>query len=230
LLTQVKPILKKTPILGPVLQQVARFIRKQPVFRTSAQYWEDRYRAGGNSGAGSYNRLAQLKADVLNDFVHRNQIISVIEFGCGDGAQLVLADYPCYTGVDISATAVDMCRRLYGNDPAKAFFTTYALPSDATAELALSLDVIYHLVEDSVFDTYMYQLFKSANRFVIIYASNKDQEWTSKHVRHRKFTNWVEQNRPDWTLSQTIKNKYPYDPSDEVNTSFADFYIFHLTQ
>jgi SAM-dependent methyltransferase len=230
LLTQVKPILKKTPILGPALQQVARFIRKQPVFHTSAQYWEDRYRAGGNSGAGSYNRLAQFKADVLNDFVHRNQIISVIEFGCGDGAQLELADYPSYTGVDISAKAVDMCRRLYGDDPGKAFFTTYALPSDATAELALSLDVIYHLVEDSVFDSYMCQLFKSANRFVIIYASNKDQEWTSNHVRHRKFTNWVEQNSPDWSLVETIRNKYPYDPSDEHNTSFADFYIFHLTK
>lgn len=226
MLASIKRILKRTPIIGPTLQQVAGARQRQPIFRTSAQYWEDRYRIGGNSGAGSYNRLAQFKADVLNDFVRQNQIISVIEFGCGDGAQLELTDFPNYTGVDISPMAVDMCGRLYGNDPSKAFFTAHALPSDATADMALSLDVIYHLVEDEVFDAYMGKIFERSNRFVVIYSSNKDQEWTSKHVRHRRFTGWVEKNKPDWVLAQTIKNKYPYDPSDEANTSFADFYIF----
>ena len=226
MLASIKRILKSTPIIGPTLQQVAGARRTQPIFRTSAQYWDDRYRIGGNSGAGSYNHLAQFKADVLNDFVRQNQIISVIEFGCGDGAQLELTDFPNYTGVDISPRAVDMCRRLYGNDSSKAFFVAHALPSDAIADVALSLDVIYHLVEDEVFDAYMGKIFERSNRFVVIYSSNKDQEWTSKHVRHRRFTGWVEKNKPDWVLAQTIKNKYPYDPSDEANTSFADFYIF----
>ncbi|HFK5799472.1 TPA: hypothetical protein ACG0L7_003353 [Enterobacter hormaechei subsp. oharae] len=55
------------------------------VFRHSAQYWDDRYRLAGNSGAGSYGRLADFKANVLNDFVAREKIGSVAEFGCGDG-------------------------------------------------------------------------------------------------------------------------------------------------
>src|ERR1041385_8036217 len=75
----------------------------------SAQYWEARYREGGNSGDGSYGRLASFKAQVLNDFVARNQIRSVVEFGCGDGNQLSLAQYPKYLGLDVSPTAVLNC-------------------------------------------------------------------------------------------------------------------------
>lgn len=43
----------------------------------SRQYWEERYRNGGTSGEGSYNRLAEFKAKVLNDFVQCNNIKSI---------------------------------------------------------------------------------------------------------------------------------------------------------
>ncbi len=36
---------------------------------------------GKNSGAGSYNELAEFKANVLNDFVRENDIQTVIEYG-----------------------------------------------------------------------------------------------------------------------------------------------------
>jgi hypothetical protein len=100
------------------------------------------------------------------------------------------------------------------------------LEQNNPADLSLSLDVIYHLVEDSVFDAYMRRLFSFAWRFVIIYSSNMDRDWPSKHVRHREFTRWVENNRPEWCLLSVIKNPYPFDPSNQEQTSFADFYLF----
>ena len=54
----------------------------------SKKYWNDRYVKGQNSGAGSYNKLAQFKADVINDFLGRNQIKSIVDYGVGDGNQL----------------------------------------------------------------------------------------------------------------------------------------------
>ena len=72
---------------------------------SSVAYWEGRYRAGGNSGAGSYGRLATFKAGFVNGFVELNAIRSAIEFGCGDGNQLSLLSVPRYTGVDVSPTA-----------------------------------------------------------------------------------------------------------------------------
>lgn len=72
----------------------------------SSEYWERRYAAGHNSGAGSYGALAEFKADVINRFVARNSVQTVIEFGCGDGAQLELADYRHYVGYDVSETVL----------------------------------------------------------------------------------------------------------------------------
>lgn len=195
-------------------------------FSHSANYWELRYIGGGNSGAGSYSRLAKFKADFLNEFVEKNGIRSVIEFGSGDGAQLELARYPSYIGVDISRTAVAATRQRFATDLTKTFYHTSEVPADVGAELSLSLDVIYHLIEDNAFEAYMRDLFDAASRYVIVYSSNADAPGTAAHVRHREFTSWVERHGPDFTLAERVQNAFPYDESDPDNTSFADFYVF----
>jgi SAM-dependent methyltransferase len=219
-------VIKRTPLIGAMLLAAREMVDNSSAFSTSGQYWDDRYRRGGNSGAGSYNRLAEFKSRIVNELVKRTKSKSVIEFGCGDGAQLVLAAYPSYVGVDVSVTAVEMCRKRFAGDASKSFFVNSELPSVATADLAISLDVIYHLIEDDVFDSYMRELFARAERFVCIYSSNEDRRWPDKHVRHRKFTDWIEKNCPQWQLKETIRNQYPYSLDDEIGTSYADFYVY----
>jgi cyclopropane fatty-acyl-phospholipid synthase-like methyltransferase len=192
-------------------------------FPGSAAYWEDRYAAGGTSGAGSYGRVAQFKAETLNDLVTRLRLDSVIEFGCGDGHQLSLACYSTYIGVDVSRTALGMCIEKFGTDATKSF---YLYDSTATldharlfhADVALSLDVIYHLIEDSVFASYMRSMFAAADRCVVIFATDLDQK-AAPHVMHRKFTPWVEANIPGWLLSETIPN--PHSGPDSVSSFFV---------
>ena len=171
-------------------------LRQQAAFRGSARYWERNYARGGTSGAGSYDALAQGKAVFLNEFVRTREIGSVIEFGCGDGNQLSLADYPAYIGLDVSRTAIQWCQQRFAADLAKSFFLyDGACFTDRagvfTADLAISLDVIYHLTEDAVFETYMTHLFAAAARYVIIYATDGEIAGTAPHVRHRHFTPWV---------------------------------------
>jgi hypothetical protein len=103
-------------------------------------------------------------------------------------AQLRLANYPKYIGVDVSSTAIELCRRAFAGDSTKRFVRAQDLDDETKAELALSLDVIYHLVEDDIFERYMGKLFRSSSRFVIVYSSNIDSSWPSQHVRHREFT------------------------------------------
>lgn len=200
-------------------------------FRQSGQYWDDRYRLKGNSGAGSYGRLADFKAEVINAFVKEEKVKSVMEFGCGDGNQLSLADYPRYTGFDISDHAIQLCQNRFCNDPTKDFYPVDYWTGQQ-AELTLSLDVIYHLIEDEIFEKYMQMLFSAASKFVIVYASNNEEFNVSisryaPHVYHRKFTDWVVKNRGEsWVLHKYIPNKYQFDANDQNNTSFADFYIF----
>lgn len=212
------------------LWKILRKLLKPSKGFSSGNYWEQRYKTGDNSGAGSYGRLAKYKAEVLNGFVAQNNLQRVIELGVGDGNQLSLARYPNYIGLDVSATAIAMCKANFEHDHSKEFYLAKNYPIDGPkAELSLSLDVIYHLVEDSVFKTYMTDLFKAASRYVIVYSSNYD-EFLATHVRSRKFTSWVEAQQPDWELQIEINNPYPFDPNNPDNTSISNFYVFRKKQ
>lgn len=222
-----KSILKGNPV-----QWLRRKLRRKPKnqFEHSGQYWDDRYKTKRNSGSGSYGRLAVFKADILNAFVAENDLQTVIEFGCGDGNQLSLAAYPSYIGVDVSQTAVDLCARKFQQDDSKSFYLT-GQAEPFTAQLSLSLDVIYHLVEDDVYEQYMRKLFDAALEYVVVYSSNYNDDFAlgAKHVRHRKFTDWAARNAPDFELLKEISNPYPYDENDPTNTSLADFHFFKKT-
>lgn len=219
----------KLPILGPVTKQIYRAIA--PDNFSSSNYWERRYIAGGTSGAGSYGRLARFKADTINNFVQDKDISTVIEFGCGDGAQLELARYPAYMGIDVSACAIELCQTKFQQDPSKRFcLASSQEASEARAELALSLDVIYHLVEDTVYDQYMARLVTAAEAFIGIYSSNVAKVSPARHVRHRIFTEWMTENAPAWILVQKVDNPFPEDPADPEYTSWADFYFYERTK
>lgn len=179
-------------------------------FSGSREYWENRYAGGDTSGHGSAGDLARFKAAVVNDQVTGRGVQSVIEFGCGDGAQLELFSFPQYLGLDVSATALAHCHKAFSNDPTKEFRHLDDYEGEQ-ADMALSLDVIQHLVEDSVFETYMGHLFESARTCVIIYTGDFDdyRRFRGSHIRYRKFTSWVEQYAPRWTLVEHVRNPYP---------------------
>jgi hypothetical protein len=225
-----KEIIKQIPILGDMAKRIywillARRRGPEPV-PDSATYWQKRYATGGNSGYGSYGRFALFKAGVLNTFVETHQVKSVIEFGCGDGNQLSLTKYPTYLGFDISSTAISRCKELFISDKQKSFRLMSEYNAE-TADLALSLDVIYHLLEDNVFENYMQMLFNASNRYVIIYSSdfddNRGKEGT--HIRHRKFTKWVSDNLPNWDLVEHLPNLYPAR-RNYFEGSFAEFFVY----
>jgi SAM-dependent methyltransferase len=218
-----------TPVVGAAargLWQATLPVRLRIAGFQSAGYWDSRYVAGGNSGVGSYGELAEFKARVLNGFVAERQVKSVIELGCGDGNQLSLARYPIYMGYDVSPSAIKRCQEQFGGDPSKRFvLLDEACTFNRMAEMALSLDVIYHLVEDRVYERHMESLFRAATRFVIIYSDNEDLPRQWAHIRHRRFSDWIEQNRLKWRLVEHIPNAFPYDP-DLKHGSWADFRIY----
>ncbi|MFT3886307.1 MAG: class I SAM-dependent methyltransferase [Flavobacteriales bacterium] len=157
-------------------------------------------------------------------------IRSVIELGCGDGHQLGLVAYPRYVGLDVSATAIRQCMARYGQEPTKSFIAydpmAFHDPAGALrADAALSLDVLFHLVEQDVFDRYMVHLFGAAERLVVIYAPDRDREQRF-HERERSFTRHIAAYYPEWTSIRHIPNPYPFDAADPRNTSDASFHVF----
>lgn len=206
--------------------------REKKKFKGSELYWEERYQQGDNSGTGSYDKLAEHKADIINDFVAKNNIKTVMEFGCGDGNQLAIAKYPQYIGLDVSPTAVKMCYYRFKTDKTKSFYVynSMAFIDNARffhADLTMSLDVLYHLVEREIFENYLRHLFDAADKYVIIYASNYNQaeEPVHQHENRRSFSDFVDKNMKDWKLKEVIKNKYPVSEFG-AQGSLSDFFIY----
>jgi SAM-dependent methyltransferase len=170
-------------------------------FAGSGSYWEMRYRMRGSSGAGSYGPAARFKADYINRFIVHNDIRSIIDFGCGDGAQIALLKCADYLGIDVSPTAVALCRSRFADDRTKRF-SLLAESVGQQADAAISLDVIYHLVEDQVFEAYLDRLFAAARSFVLVYSTNHEQKAPggSSHVRHRQLTAFCLQRYPEFAF------------------------------
>jgi len=185
-------------------------------FPGSEIYWENRYRKNGNSGNGSYGIKAEYKAAIINRFVAERNIVTVIELGCGDGNQLMQFHFENYIGFDVSPTAIKKCNHIFKDDVFKKFFLyQQETPlENSTAELTLSLDVIYHLIEQDVFEKYIRNLFSMARKYVIIYAWDVESD-KNYHVKHRKFSEWIKDNVSDFKLYNKIKN-----------STFSDFYIY----
>lgn len=208
------------PVLSQIVDRLTVFISRFR-FSGSSAYWESRYRFQGSSGAGSYGKNARKKAEFLNAFCRDHKINEVLEFGCGDGAQLELACYKRYIGIDVSQTAIKMCRKRFGPDLTKKFFHVDEFPG-AITELVISLDVLFHLVEDGVFLRYLDAVFNSAQRFVVIFSTNHMDPPSRRltHVRHRAFTSECASRFPEFELVER-----PEQESSKTNVR-AGFYVF----
>jgi SAM-dependent methyltransferase len=194
---------------------------------SSRTYWETRYAGGGNSGAGSYGVLANYKSAFLNRFFSQRDVKSVVDFGSGDGNQLAVLRIAAYTGVDVSETAIELCKAQFeGRKGWQFVHDDGSQDLQFTADVGLSLDVIYHLVEDDVFERYMRRLFKSAGRYVVVYSTDFNEWAEAPHVRHRSVTAWTARNIKGWDVIARPQNPYFFREYDDRNTTFAGFIIF----
>ena len=178
----------------------------------SAKFWDLHYRAHGTSGPGSRGEAAAVKAREVNRIVETYDIDSVVEFGCGDGYQLGKLSIPTYIGLDVSPTALRLCIDAFGTDTTKTFLHyDQGCWRDnlriVHADMALSMDVIFHLVEDDVFERYMEDLFAAADRYVLIYATDGPKPVREpRFTRHRAFSEWVAVHMPDWRPIERVDN------------------------
>ena len=178
----------------------------------SKEYWENRYKSGGNSGAGSRGIIAEFKAKVINDFVKNNNIQAVCELGCGDWL-FSLFDVPEYIGHDVSKFIIKRNKRIYDD---KLKFTT-SMDELTSYDLTISMDVILHLIEEDVYQQYMKDLFRLSNKYVIIFSTNWDEILGGRHNKYRKFITVVPEN---FELIEVIDN--PHKGADTQ----ADFFVF----
>jgi len=200
------------------MSQLENRIRR-PFFK-SARYWQRRYRKGRTSGTGSRGANALYKAVFINDFIRLHNIETAIEFGFGDGVQLEMCEYPDYLGFEVSRLAIQQRRAQFHGNATRRFkhLDDYA---GEKADLTVSLDVLYHLIEQPVYDAHLTHLFDSSDRCVLIYSTCFDGDHsTVNHIRHRNIQTWIEENRPDWQPLRLVT------PTIERTDTVANFFAY----
>lgn len=165
-------------------------------------YWERRYANGGNSGKGSRGKTARAKGRFINSVINTNRVKSVIDWGCGDGKVLSYVKPGVdLVGVDVSKTVID---RVSAKFPDWRFFVDDA--PGVKCDLAMSLDVLFHLPDDEDFYAYLDRLFGSARKLVLIYSTDHDTPLMGHHLRRRRFTPVVSERHPRWKLVKVRKS------------------------
>jgi len=167
-------------------------------------YWDDRYKKNGHSGWGSHDKSSvNFKKDFVNKIIKEYECKSVIELGCGDGNQLMyFKDYEKYYGHDISPTIIEKNKIIFKGDNTKIFESDVNKLLNKKYDLALSLDVTYHLVGDDMFEEYMNNLF-SLSDIICLFTVNTEEAETISHVKHRRITDYITDNFPEYTLINT---------------------------
>jgi len=179
------------------------------------EYWEGRYRKGGNSGSGSYGQLAKFKGDIINKYFRQYAIQNVIEFGCGDGNNLALYKIDKYIGFDVSPTSIKLCKSKFQKDHSKSFFlyhpSCYVNNSVFIADAVISIDVLYHIVDDYDYKVSLSHIFSAARKLIIIYTSTEAYKeelyFKGSHVKHRNVIRDIE--KFNWKITKKIPNQYP---------------------
>ena len=177
----------------------------------SNSYWTKRYghfekkKFKGASGNGRMNFRLKYKANVINTIIRKCEVKSVIDYGCGDGLLINLLTVDRYHGIEISQPLVDELLIRFKGQGNYQFGTKACDSGQNFFDLALSIDVIFHLLEDDVYNTYLSQLFNGKSDFVLIKSSNHNEIGTGKnaHIRHRFFLDDVCSRFPQYELIET---------------------------
>ena len=170
-------------------------------------YWDCRYRGGGNSGAGSYGAHAEYKSSVIQGLIDTHGTESLVDFGCGDGNQISSIRVARYVGLDISKEAVKLCRERFTGDDSRSFdlYRPGQSVDGAPYDMAMSLEVLMRVIDESDFVSTLDEMFMSASRLVVILTPIFElvPYTPGSHERHRNLAPYLEK-YDDWCVSETI--------------------------
>lgn len=146
----------------------------------SYKYWENRYATGGNSGYGSYENFLTDKVKLLTQLVSDLGICSIADVGCGDCTILPHLTVERYVGYDISPTVIN--RHIQNNSDVSHTFRLIHDPITEPFDMALSLDVIFHQVDDVDYNEYIRHLVNTNAKYILILTMN-DRILSTEHAK-----------------------------------------------
>lgn len=187
---------------------------KAKTVNNSEQYWISRYNEGGSSGLGSVGALLKFKANFINEFIRKNEVHTITDFGHGDLALANLLVGARYTGIDIFDGS---SRNVNGLDLVKSRFDQY---EGLSTDLVTCIDVLYHIIkgeQDYLFAS-IDKMISVANKFIIIYA--QDSRVPNNMSNHMWNGPWLQH------MLQSKEVELVYEQPSPIHGTTAKFYVF----
>lgn len=197
----------------------------------NAEYWENRHvkRRGQikAEGRGSCGRLLIRKIQMVNQLLADTKAMSVLDLGCGTALVGRELNVKRYIGADVSPTALEGARtRLADLEDWELHVLNEHTPA-LHADVAISMDVIYHLLSDTDYTAYLSRMFRSARKEVGVYSTDHDSP-ANDHVRHRNFSRDVAERFPDWVLVSSHPPRWPIEEYGERRGSDCWWKVWRL--
>lgn len=135
------------------------------------EYWEERYKNGGNSGEGSRGQHREWKWQILESTIV--DIDNVIDVGCGDLAFMEGKNIKNYTGIDISKTIIKDNELKY---PYWKFICSSAdnYINELNGYVVFCHDILFHIIDDDVYYSILDNLTRYSNKYISIYTWHKN--------------------------------------------------------
>jgi trans-aconitate methyltransferase len=178
-------------------------------------YWRNRHRRRRGTwqavGSGSVGHLAEWKVDLVNTLVCENGARSLLDLGCGDGRVSEGFEVETYLGLDPSPVAVAEARKRVGDRTGwsvQEYEPAAIMGQTPPADVSVSLDVVFHLIDDRLYFAYLTHLFHCTRMAVGIYSTNWDGP-AHAHMRHRNVEQDVADWFPGWYLDESVAPPWP---------------------
>lgn len=185
-------------------------------------YWENRYKNGGNSGEGSRGNHKKWKWSILDKYIH--EIDNIVDVGCGDLAFMKGIDVINYTGIDISQTMINQNKTL---KPKWDFICSSADVNinELKGDVVFCHDMLFHILDDGVYKAILENLIEYSNNYISIYTwhSNPLNKWYKKQKKdsyqaYRDFNQYI-------PMFETAGFKLIANCKSDVN-KYGTMYIF----
>jgi glycosyltransferase involved in cell wall biosynthesis/SAM-dependent methyltransferase len=137
---------------------------------------------GYGSGVGSLPDNNVRYIELVQSFLEKERVQSIVDFGCGDWQFSRFMDWKgaTYVGLDLVPDLIETNRRAYGR-PGVSFEVFSSLDDIPAADLLLCKDVFQHLPNDTI-RKYL-AAFKRKARFLLITNDDQPDEGLNSNIR-----------------------------------------------
>lgn len=178
-------------------------------------YWDKRYKNGGDSGKGSIGRHRDWKWHVIEKYA--GSVNHVADIGCGDLSFWNGRDCLDYIGLDLSKV---IYQKNILKRPRWLFFNHNASKynSEISGDIVFCLDCLFHILDEFEYKQTISNLCKYSSDWIFIFTWRKNPFTTWKYALNYLITKQWKDLFPSLMKRKTTDNHY------QKYRDFSDYY------